>query len=109
MRMSVIQSVCLSLVILCSSAGSEAGVKKNGFDLTDGLVPTREIRRGGPPRDGIPAIYLPNFVKASEQRDVAAEDTVLLWVEVGQAQLQLHYAVSQNAGCRAQRASSSRT
>lgn len=77
MRMSVIQSVCLSLIVLCSSASSAAGVKKNGFDLTDGLVPTREIRRGGPPRDGIPAIYLPKFVKASEQRDVAAEDTVL--------------------------------
>ena len=38
----------------------------NGFDLRGALVDPAEIHRGGPPKDGIPAIDRPRFVKAHE-------------------------------------------
>jgi Protein of unknown function (DUF3179) len=34
----------------------------NGFDLQEALVDPAEIQRGGPPKDGIPAIDRPRFV-----------------------------------------------
>lgn len=37
----------------------------NGFDLRGALVPLDAIERGGPPRDGIPAIDRPKFVTAA--------------------------------------------
>ncbi len=37
----------------------------NGFDLTGALIPADAIERGGPPRDGIPAIDKPRFVPAA--------------------------------------------
>ena len=39
---------------------------KNGFELDTSLVSESEIYRGGPPRDGIPAIDKPTFVAAFE-------------------------------------------
>ncbi len=44
-------------------------VAKNGFDLSDTLVPAREIRAGGPAKDGIPAINKPLFEKVAEALD----------------------------------------
>ena len=56
-------------LILCMlsllSAASYAQIK-NGFDLTDSLVPADEIRSGGIPRDAIPSINEPSFVSADE-------------------------------------------
>ena len=43
-----------------------AAQTKNGFDLQGSLVPVEEIIRGGPPRDGIPAIDKPIFMSATE-------------------------------------------
>ncbi len=40
----------------------------NGFDLRGALVDPAEILSGGPPKDGIPAIDRPKFVKAGEAR-----------------------------------------
>ena len=73
----VVQSICLSLVALLLSASVAARPVKNGFDLAGALLPPTEIRRGGPPRDGIPAIYTPKFVRAGEQSDVEPDDRVL--------------------------------
>lgn len=39
---------------------------KKGFDLSNSLIPVNEIKDGGPPRDGIPSIDNPKFLKASE-------------------------------------------
>ena len=52
--------VLASLSLL--AAGNCSG--DNGFDLRNGLIPAEEIHRGGPPRDGIPAIDHPKFVTA---------------------------------------------
>lgn len=39
---------------------------KNSFDLSNSSIPVEEIKSGGPPKDGIPAIDNPKFLKASE-------------------------------------------
>ena len=49
----------------------------NGFDLTGVLIPVEEILSGGPPKDGIPAIDKPVFVKASLARSLHEDDRVL--------------------------------
>jgi hypothetical protein len=37
-----------------------------GFDLSNATIPIKEIKDGGPPKDGIPSIDHPEFEKASE-------------------------------------------
>lgn len=54
-----------------------ATLVKNDFDLTSSLVPADEILSGGPPRDGIPAIDRPQFIKAGEAAHVKPQDRVL--------------------------------
>ncbi len=49
----------------------------NGFDLSGALVPVEEIRHGGPPRDGIPAIDRPRFVSAGDANFLSGTDRVL--------------------------------
>jgi hypothetical protein len=53
------------------------GVTKNGFDLDDAEIPAREIKPGGPPRDGIPALTDPAFIKATEADYLEDDDRVL--------------------------------
>ncbi len=48
----------------------------NGFDLSNARVPASAIQRGGPPKDGIPAIDRPRFVAAA-QASLSADDRVL--------------------------------
>lgn len=48
----------------------------NGFDLRGALVPVEAIQRGGPPKDGIPAIDEPRFVPAA-QSGLKPDDRVL--------------------------------
>ena len=48
----------------------------NGFDVANASVPTQAILRGGPPKDGIPAIDQPKFQRAGEAR-LADADRVL--------------------------------
>ncbi|MDX1453515.1 MAG: DUF3179 domain-containing protein [Oleiphilaceae bacterium] len=50
---------------------------KNGFDLSQSLLPLHHIQHGGPPRDGIPAIDAPRFVSALEADFLSDEDRVL--------------------------------
>jgi Protein of unknown function (DUF3179) len=48
----------------------------NGFDVSNASVPVHAIQRGGPPKDGIPAIDQPKFVRA-EQARLADGDRIL--------------------------------
>jgi hypothetical protein len=41
------------------------GQTMKGFDLSNAQIPVAEILDGGPPKDGIPAIDRPEFLKAS--------------------------------------------
>jgi len=61
---------------IAASAAEANAARPNGFDLGAASVPVDEIRHGGPPRDGIPAIDRPKFVPAREAR-LAPDDRVL--------------------------------
>jgi hypothetical protein len=50
---------------------------KNGFDLSNATIPQNEILPGGPPRDGIPSIDQPRFIKPSDVDFLLDEDRVL--------------------------------
>ncbi|MEO5697482.1 MAG: DUF3179 domain-containing protein [Burkholderiaceae bacterium] len=48
----------------------------NGFDIANSSLPAQAIQRGGPPKDGIPAIDDPKFVPAGRS-GLDADDRVL--------------------------------
>lgn len=49
----------------------------NGFQLTNLRIPLDEIKSGGPPRDGIPAIDQPRFATAGQATFLNDDDWVL--------------------------------
>lgn len=49
----------------------------NGFDLQNALIPLAAIERGGPPRDGIPAIDSPRFTTIGNANWLHPDDRVL--------------------------------
>lgn len=49
----------------------------NGFNLDNALIDSNQILAGGPPKDGIPAIDDPGFIKAAEAGNMRAEDRIL--------------------------------
>lgn len=78
----------------------------NGFDVTNASVPTQAIQRGGPPRDGIPSIDRPKFVRAQQAR-LLDNDRVLGLARNGRARaypvriLNWHEVVNDRFGGRA--------
>jgi hypothetical protein len=50
---------------------------QNGFDLANATIPRNEIVPGGPPRDGIPSIDHPHFVRPNQVNFLRDEDRVL--------------------------------
>jgi hypothetical protein len=75
----------------------------NGFDLRDALVDPAEILSGGPPKDGIPAIDRPQFVKAGDAR-MSPGDRILGVASNGEAKaypvriLNWHEVVNDSVG-----------
>ncbi len=71
---------CVALTVASGAApsqGAEADSSAfNGFDVSNASVPVQSIQRGGPPRDGIPAIDRPKFVRADQAR-LAVDDRIL--------------------------------
>lgn len=65
----------LSLLPLLACA-ADAQVK-NGFDLKGSSIKPQEIHRGGPPRDGIPALDHPRFTPAEAAGWLRPDDRVL--------------------------------
>lgn len=69
--------------LLCLSAalawtGLSFGIDyANGFNIKGALVPEDEIVGGGPPRDGIPALFNPRFVSPAEVQFLKPDDRVL--------------------------------
>ena len=49
----------------------------NGFDVSNAVIPTSEMRSGGPPRDGIPAIDRPRFLRARQVNYLSDDDLVV--------------------------------
>ena len=52
-----------------------------GFNLDNTLVPKDQILSGGPPKDGIPAILNPNFIRP-DQAEFLKEDDQVIGVEI---------------------------
>lgn len=69
----------ISSIIFTLITGSlnAAAATMNGFNLVGALVPVTEILSGGPPKDGIPAIDKPVFVKASVAKNMRDDERVL--------------------------------
>ncbi|MEQ1803314.1 MAG: DUF3179 domain-containing protein [Gammaproteobacteria bacterium] len=68
--------VALAGLLACSPA-LPRDKSLNGFDVSESLVPAREIRSGGPGRDGIPALLNPDFVTARKATFLGADDRVI--------------------------------
>lgn len=67
----------LILVISLVLAITSSAASRNGFDLDGALIAPSDIRSGGPPRDGIPAINKPKYVSAAKADWLKAEDWVM--------------------------------
>jgi hypothetical protein len=52
-------------------------LERNGFDLTKSAIPREEIISGGPPKDGIPALDQPKFVRPDQATFLRDEDIVI--------------------------------
>lgn len=73
-RILVFLSLVLgALAIQYSSSASS----NNGFDLSNAIIPQDQIMRGGPPKDGIPAISNPKLIKASQADFLGDKDRIV--------------------------------
>lgn len=48
-----------------------------GFNIENAIVPKNEILSGGPPKDGIPAILNPKFIKPEYADYLKPDDSVI--------------------------------
>lgn len=64
-------------LLLLVTAQTVSADTVNGFDLSNTSIPQDEIHHGGPPKDGIPAIDEPKFVKSGAAGFLAPEDRVM--------------------------------
>jgi hypothetical protein len=79
MKSTILQQLCrlmkcLSLLVFPAMVWA---LEMNGFRLDEAAIPVGEIHRGGPPRDGIPAIDRPVFMPAGAATHLGADDRVL--------------------------------
>lgn len=75
----------LTSLTLAASVVAGAPASLNGFALTNPQVPLADIRSGGQPRDGIPAIDRPVFVAGSNARYLRDDDLVVSFSEGGES------------------------
>jgi hypothetical protein len=73
-RHLVLATVILVFGIFARDSGAAT---KNGFQIDDALIPAKEIRSGGPSKDGIPALIDPEFVAAAAVKFLSDKDRVL--------------------------------
>ncbi len=48
-----------------------------GFDVSNSIIPVDQIKSGGPPRDGIPAIFYPQFASVADYSFFSEDQRVL--------------------------------
>jgi hypothetical protein len=67
---------CLTFLLfsLLSTASAES---LNGFRIDNALIPVDDIKKGGPPRDGIPSLDNPVFVGADDATYLKSRDRIL--------------------------------
>jgi len=52
-----------------------------GFEMTNLRIPYTEIKQGGPPKDGIPAIDYPKFIAVNEAKDFLHKNDFVIGIE----------------------------
>lgn len=63
---------------LALRSGAQSGTKTfNGFNISNAIIPSDEIRSGGPPRDGIPSIDRPSFLRPRQVDYLSDNDLVV--------------------------------
>jgi len=74
-------------MVLAFTAGAVVASQSGpyAFDLSRHIVPPDEIIGGGPPKDGIPALTNPKFVRAQEADFLADNDQVVGLAQGGEA------------------------
>ena len=75
--LSRMTATVVAIGMLAVASGLTAADTKNGFDVSDALVPAKQIFWGGVARDGIPSINKPNFVAAGDAQFLRSGDRVL--------------------------------
>ena len=70
-------SIKLLLLSSLLSATVFAAPIKNGFDLSNIIIPIKEVLSGGPPRDGIPSIDKPAFIDAAAANYLSPKDRII--------------------------------
>ena len=75
----MMRNVCVPFLLLAIGGIASAADDRrpNGFLIDEPLVPADLIKKGGPPRDGIPAINAPRFVSAENADFLDPDDRVL--------------------------------
>ncbi len=68
-----------ALVIILALFIIQEGISqvKNGFDLSNSSIPSAEIKSGGPPKDGIPALTNPKLLPAKDAKYLIPNDRVI--------------------------------
>ena len=69
--------IMLILIGVAGYAELYDGQLLNGFNLSNSIIPPKEIIRGGPPKDGIPTVDEPNFLIHSEKTRLQDNHQVL--------------------------------
>ena len=62
-----------------------AFILSTGFNLDNAIVPRDQILAGGPPKDGIPAILIPKFIRPEQADFLEESDQVIGMVVDGEA------------------------
>lgn len=75
-RAALFTGAFAAVLALAAFAPLAVARELNGFAIDDASIPLREIRRGGPPRDGIPALFSPK-AEAPEVSRLADDDMVI--------------------------------
>jgi hypothetical protein len=65
------------LLVLFFPLVASSPVERNGFIISEPLIPINEIYGGGPPRDGIPSLDYPKFISASGAEFLSPDDILL--------------------------------
>ncbi len=79
-RPSILSLACIFLGLVGFSGGPS-----EDFDFSKHSVPLNQILSGGPPKDGIPALLKPIFIKAAQAGFLNEQDRILGLVDGGEA------------------------
>ncbi len=63
-RIGYLAAISVLVLILFGQTMTAQDLK--GFDLENSIIPLGDIKDGGPPKDGIPAIDHPKFMEGSK-------------------------------------------